>query len=216
MKELKDFTEELGGVFMFWDRVAGIYDLFAELYNGKVHKELCRRVKAMISPDEEVLECACGTGMLSVHIAPRCKSLTATDVSLKMLKKAEKKCLAYPNARFLQADILRLPCPDAQFDTVIAANVIHLLEDPHAALRELSRVCKRGGKLIIPTYINEKGGQTTPIAKIAEKAGANFKRQFTYDSYRQFFSDAGYPKAEYLLIRGRVSCAVALIETTTN
>ncbi len=45
--------------------------------------------------------------------------------------------------------------PDESFDVVIAANVIHLLDDPYKALSELDRVCRPGGKLIIPTYVNK-------------------------------------------------------------
>ncbi len=64
---------------MFWDRVAGIYDLFGNVYNGKVDRELCRVVASQIGPGDSVLECACGTGMISVHIAWKCRHLIATD-----------------------------------------------------------------------------------------------------------------------------------------
>ena len=47
-------------------------------------------VSALIQPGDTVLECACGTGLLSAAIAPKCKALTATDFAPKMLKKAEK------------------------------------------------------------------------------------------------------------------------------
>ena len=52
----------------------------------------------------------------------------------------------------------RLKCQDDRFDKVVAGNVIHLLSDPHAAVKELERVCKPGGKIIIPTYINASEG----------------------------------------------------------
>ena len=51
---------------MFWDTIAGVYDLFENIYNGKVNKKLCREVAELISAEDEVLECACGTGMLTV------------------------------------------------------------------------------------------------------------------------------------------------------
>ena len=46
---------------------------------------------------------------------------------------------------------------------------------------------------------------------LAEKAGADFKRQFTLDSYKEFFADAGFNKAEYTFIDGRIPCALAVI-----
>lgn len=38
---------------------------------------------------------------------------------------------------------------------MVAANVIHLLDEPYKALAELDRVCRIGGKIIIPTYMNK-------------------------------------------------------------
>ena len=74
---------------MFWDKVAWVYDLFADIYNGKTHRELCREVAELVSTTDDVLECACGTGMLTVHIAPVCHRIVATDFSHKMLRKAK-------------------------------------------------------------------------------------------------------------------------------
>ena len=74
---------------MFWDKVAGVYDIFVNIINRKTHQKLKEIVSDRIEPDDRVLECACGTGLLSAVIAPRCRHLTATDFSEKMLKKAK-------------------------------------------------------------------------------------------------------------------------------
>lgn len=104
---------------MFWDRIAGVYDLFENVYNGKANEALCREVAGLISADDDVLECACGTGMLTVAVAPKCKSIVATDFSRKMLEQAARKCGKYDNVRFEFADIMHLDYADGQFDTVI-------------------------------------------------------------------------------------------------
>jgi ubiquinone/menaquinone biosynthesis C-methylase UbiE len=198
---------------MFWDRVAGVYDLFANFYNAGTHKVLCQEVASLVSSDDEVLECACGTGMLTRHIAPACKHIVATDFSGKMLERARHKCRDYGNASFEYADILHLDYPDGSFDKVVAANVIHLLDEPLKALSELDRVCRKGGRIIIPTYMNrEKGeGKTSGFATAVGKAGADFKRQFTFSSYQQFFAEAGYKDASFKMIEGRVPCAIAVL-----
>ena len=206
---------------MFWDRVAWIYDLFANIINRKANRALCGVIAELVSPSDKVLECACGTGLLTGVIAPRCRDLVATDFSANMLRRAEKKCGAYKNVRFEQADLLHLTYPDGEFDVVVAANVIHLLDDPGRALRELDRVCKPGGRLLIPTYMNQtERGTANGVSNVIGKAGADFKRAFTPDSYRQFFADAGYPNASYTLCQGRIPCAVALLrkqgETTSR
>ena len=197
---------------MFWDRVAGVYDLFVNVINGKTHKALRRIVADLIEPDDIVLECACGTGLLSKVIAGKCKQLIATDFAPKMLKRAEKNCEAYRNVVFRQANILSLDFPDGNFDKVVAGNVIHLLDEPLKALNELDRVCRPGGKLIIPTYMNkDRKGKTSGFASAVGKAGADFKRQFTVESYRQFFLEAGYGDVQITLAEGRISCAVAVM-----
>ena len=197
---------------MFWDNVAWVYDIFANIINRKANKALCETVEELILPSDDVLECACGTGLLTGVIAPHCKSLIATDFSAKMLKRAEKKYGKCTNVRFEQANVLRLSYPDGRFDTVVAANVIHLLDEPYQALHELERVCKPGGKILIPTYMNQTDkGKTNSVSDAIGKAGADFKREFTLDTYKRFFADVGYTDAGYVLCEGRIPCAVAIL-----
>lgn len=202
---------------MFWDNVAGVYDIFVNIINRKTHRRLKEIVSDLVESDDTVLECACGTGLLSAVIAEKCRQLTATDFSEKMLKKAEKNCRAFRNITYDQADISALPCPDSSFDKVVAANVVHLLDNPLAAISELNRVCKDGGMLIIPTYMNKDDkGKTNGFSGAVGKAGADFKRQFTVESYRQFFLDAGYPDVKVSLADGRIPCAVAVMRKASK
>jgi len=197
---------------MFWDHVAGIYDVFVNVINRKTHQKLKEIVSELIEPDDTVLECACGTGLLSAVIAEKCRRLTATDFSEKMLRKAEKNCRSFRNITYAQADITALSYPDSSFDIVVAGNVIHLLDNPLTALGELNRVCKDGGMLIIPTYMNKDDkGKTSGFAGAVGKAGADFKREFTMESYKQFFLEAGYPDVKITLADGRIPCAVAVM-----
>ena len=202
---------------MFWDNVAGVYDIFVNVINRKTHQKLKEIVSALIEPDDTVLECACGTGLLSAVIAEKCRKLTATDFSEKMLKKAEKKCRSFRNITYAQADVTALSYQDGSFDKVVAGNVIHLLDNPLTALSELNRVCKDGGMLIIPTYMNKDDkGKTSGFAGAVGKAGADFKRQFTVESYRQFFLDAGYSDVKVSQADGRIPCAVAVMRKASK
>ena len=60
---------------MFWDQVAGVYDVFVNVINRKTHKKLRQIVSALIEPGDDVLECACGTGLLSAVIAQKAGGL---------------------------------------------------------------------------------------------------------------------------------------------
>ncbi len=129
-----------------------------------------------------------------------------------MLKRAEKNCSAFTNVTFRQADILSLDFSEDAFDKVIAGNVIHLLDELLKALIQLNRVCRPGGTLIIPTYMNrDRKGNTSGFSSAVSKAGADFKRQFTVESYRQFFLAAGYREVQATLADGRIPCAVAVM-----
>lgn len=197
---------------MFWDNAAGLYDLFENIYNGKVNRQLCVEVAELMEQSDKVLECACGTGMITKSIAPKCSGVIATDFSVGMLKQAKKNCKAFPNVTIKQGNIMQLEYEDETFDKVVAGNVIHLLDEPYVALAELDRVCKTGGQIIIPTYVNnENAGKPGSFVKIIEKFGAGFKCQFNYKSYQEFFAKAGYDHAEYKLVQGKMPCAIAVI-----
>ena len=196
---------------MFWNKISPVYDLFENVYNGKVYKGTGEKVAEYIDKTDDVLECACGTGAITVSIAPDCKSLIATDFAEGMLKRAKKKCKRFENVSVQFADITNLAFDNGSFDKVVAGNVVHLLPEPKKALQELERVVKPGGKVIIPTYINMSGKSSGFAVKFIEKLGADFKRQFELDSYKKFFEDMGYNNAEYYVVDGRMPCAIAVI-----
>ncbi len=198
---------------MFWDQVAGVYDIFVRFINKETHAKLRKIIADLIGQEDVVLECACGTGMLSEVIALKCKKLTATDFSGRMLNKARKNCVRFSNITFQKANITSLPYADESFDKVVAGNVIHLLDQPHASLKELDRVCKIDGLLIIPTYMNKnKGNKTNGFVRTVGKAGADFKREFTSTTYKQFFEEAGYSDVTIEEAEGRIPCAVAIMK----
>lgn len=197
---------------MFWDKVSGLYSLFEDIINGKVNRQLCKEVADYISSTDKVLECACGTGMITKAIASRCKSVIATDYSIGMLKQTARNCRKLSNVKVRKADITNIKCKSDSFDKVVAGNVIHLLDNPMDALKELERVCKPGGQIIIPTYVNkENTGKPNLFVTIMKVFGPVFKKHFTFESYRDFFEKAGYANVEYTLVTGRIPCAIAVI-----
>ncbi|MBR4628677.1 MAG: class I SAM-dependent methyltransferase [Ruminococcus sp.] len=194
----------------FWDRIAGVYDLFERTYNRRCYDTTGIRVAQEISPEDIVLECACGTGSISKPVAKKCRVLIATDMSVNMMKRARKNCSGCGNVSFRRADIMSLNVSSCTFDKVIAGNVIHLLSEPYKAVDELLRVCKNGGKVIIPTYINMTKRSSRWLIKLFDLAGAHFKGQFDLRSYEEFFIKVGY-NVSFDVVEGRMPCAVAII-----
>ncbi|MBR1723619.1 MAG: class I SAM-dependent methyltransferase [Ruminococcus sp.] len=195
----------------YWDNIAGIYDTFERIYNKHVYDHTGELVAEELEPEDLVLECACGTGSITVQAAEKCRRLIATDYSVPMLRQAEKNCAGFDNVSFYHADMMKLNVPDERFDKVIAGNVIHILSEPYEALAELWRVCRTGGKIILPTYVNGSDPSQLMVSHIISKLGANFMREFTVETYKDFVAGAGYENVSYKLAEGRMTCAIAVI-----
>ena len=205
-------NENKGNEASVWDRVAGIYDIFVYIINAKVHKALRKHIENLFEPSDIVLECACGTGMLTKSIGPKCQKLIATDFSKKMVQTTKYNCRNHKNISFAVADILNLEFADATFNKVVAANVIHLLEDPYKALDELDRVCKPNGKIIITSYvIKQEKKRNNMFTEAISKGTKYFKREFSFSSYKQFFIEAGYCDVQCIDIDGFVPCSIAIM-----
>ncbi len=194
---------------MIWDKLSAFYDFFETVYNGKCFMGIAEKIKEYINSDDTVLECACGTGLLSVPMASICKKLVATDFSEGMLWQCAKKTKGLANIIIERQNILDLPYQDNSFDVVVAANVIHLLDNPACALSQMKRVCKPDGKIIIPTYINKENKNSMLAAKLLGKTVVDFKRQFSLETYKEFFRRLGIKDAEYKIVDGRMPCCFA-------
>ena len=62
---------------MFWDKISPVYDLFENVYNHKVYEGTGKKVAEYIDSRDDVLECACGTGAITVCIAAKCRKMVA-------------------------------------------------------------------------------------------------------------------------------------------
>jgi ubiquinone/menaquinone biosynthesis C-methylase UbiE len=100
-----------------------------------------------------VVDVACGTGNLLPMIAERAgrvESYAAVDFSPEMLRAARGKASgAEPRAGFVAADALALPFRAASFETAVCASALHYWNDPGAGLREVRRVLRPGGRLLL-------------------------------------------------------------------
>lgn len=196
---------------MIWDKLSPFYDFMETVYNGKCYRGIADKIKEYVTEEDVVLECACGTGLLTVPMAQKCKKLIATDISVGMMRQAKKKVANYSNTKIGKASILALPFKDDMFDVVVAANVIHLLNEPEKAISELKRVCKPNGKIILPVYINNEKKNAIVVAKLLSVLGVKFKRQFSLASYKEFITSHHISRVRYSVVEGRMPCAFAII-----
>ena len=98
-----------------------------------------------------LLDIGCGTGGLLEKLSPRIEEGLGVDASRDMLALARSRLTerGLTHIAVRQADMYRLPLPDAAFDAVTLHMVLHYAEDPAAALAEAARVLRPGGRLLI-------------------------------------------------------------------
>jgi demethylmenaquinone methyltransferase/2-methoxy-6-polyprenyl-1,4-benzoquinol methylase len=135
-------------VAAMFDRVAVRYDLVNDVLSMGQDRAWRRRTVEAVDPrpGQRILDLAAGTGTSSEPFERAGATVVATDLSLGMLEVGKQR---RPALSFVAADALRLPYADGAFDAVTISFGIRNVEDPAAALRELRRVTRPGGTLVV-------------------------------------------------------------------
>lgn len=137
-----------GDVASMFDEVAPAYDLTnTVLTGGLVHiwrKAVTQAIGAR--PGLKVLDVAAGTGTSSAAYAAAGADVTAFDFSQGMIAQGRKR---HPNLDFVQGDAMAMPFDNDFFDAVTISYGLRNINDPRVALREMCRVTKPGGTLVV-------------------------------------------------------------------
>jgi ubiquinone/menaquinone biosynthesis C-methylase UbiE len=133
-----------------YNRLSFIYNLIETPMEYFISKRSRIRLENKIKDQEgQVLEVGVGTGKNIPYYPPGIK-ITAIDFSPKMLKRARKKSIKLgSHVNLLEMDVQDLAFPNDHFDKVFATFVFCSVPDPVKGLKELKRVCKPNGKLIL-------------------------------------------------------------------
>lgn len=137
------------------DFVARVYAKLADSYDytfgPTLHPgRLVARDRMAIQAGDRILEVGVGTG-INTSLYPRGCQVTGIDFSSSMLEKARERVKreGIRNVRLIEMDAANLTFADDSFDIVYAPYLISVVPDPVAVAREMRRVCRPGGRIII-------------------------------------------------------------------
>jgi SAM-dependent methyltransferase len=101
--------------------------------------------------EDTVLDVACGPGLLVCAFARVARHATGIDLTPAMLEQARKlqQERGLKNVSWRQGDVTSLPWPDAHFSIISSRFVFHHLQEPLVVLKEMKRVCRPGGRVVV-------------------------------------------------------------------
>lgn len=162
MDHLKRVASEFG-------RQAQTFDHWAE----KADDQVAARFRAALSGvgQGNLLDVACGPGVVTAAIAPGAASVIAFDATEQMLEKAKSRCAraGLLNVDFECGDAENMPFEDAQFDGVVTRLAVHHFADPQRALNEAFRVLRRGGTAVVVDVVSSEDADESDLQNAIER-----------------------------------------------
>lgn len=150
----KDAVEAQAEITHRYDRMAPIYDLYDAPMEWLGTSR--RRRRLLAQAEGRTLEVGIGTGKNLEHYPPDVQ-VVGIDVSKAMLERAKRRAGRRSEPVELQlADIQQAPFPDDSFDTAVATTVFCSVADPVQGLREVARVVKPGGKVLLLEHVRPR------------------------------------------------------------
>jgi ubiquinone/menaquinone biosynthesis C-methylase UbiE len=190
-------TNHQGLIVDQFTRQATLFSTAAPITNEDALRMIIEAARP--GPDDNVLDVACGGGIVVCAFAPHVQRATGIDVTPAMLERARQlateKGLA--NVAWRQGDVTALPYADASFTIVVTRFAFHHFTDPHTVLREMVRVCApRGRIVVVDTCASEDPAKATEFNRLEKLRDPSHARNLTSAELKGLFAEVGLPEPQ--------------------
>jgi ubiquinone/menaquinone biosynthesis C-methylase UbiE len=151
---------------------------------------------------DEVLDIACGPGILTCALAARTKHATGIDLTPAMLEQARKlqNEQHLSNLTWIEGDVTHLPFDDCSLALVTCRYAFHHFRDPFGVLKEMKRVCKKGGRILVvdTAPARDKADAFNQMEKLRDNSHV---RALPVEEMLDLFAQAGLKSAQAETLR---------------
>lgn len=174
----------------YFEQVAPVYD---ELRKGCYGEALREMLMDRFTPptDSEVADIGTGTGYLAKGLAAYAKKVSAVDISPGMLDVAKQDFIksGITNVKLIEGDAHDLPLPNNSQDMIFANLLLHHLLEPSVAIKEMFRVVKPGGSVVISDIDQHQH-------KWAKEEKSDIWMGFDRNEIQNWLQEAGFSQIE--------------------
>jgi SAM-dependent methyltransferase len=169
---------------------------------------------AQAGPADEVLDVACGGGIVVCAFAPLVRHATGIDMTQAMLDRARTLAAerGIANVTWREGEVERLPFPDGSFTIVATRFAMHHFLDPAAVFREMVRVCAPGGRVVVvDTYASDEPAKAAAFNRLEILRDPSHARSLTLAELKGLYRTAGLdaPRVSFYELRDTVTNLLA-------
>jgi ubiquinone/menaquinone biosynthesis C-methylase UbiE len=147
---------------------------------------------ARIGPEDDVLDVACGPGLVACPLAEVARHVTGIDLTPAMIEQAQvrQRAKGLTNLTWLVGDAVPLPFLDATFSVVVTRYSFHHFLDPKAVLAEMVRVCRPGGQVAVIDVFTSNPDQAEAYNRVEKLRDPSHVRAMSQEELTALFHDA--------------------------
>ena len=146
-----------------------------------------------VGPEDNVLDVACGPGLMACAFAKVARHVTGIDLTPAMIEQAKflQQSHGLTNLTWHLGDVLPLPFPDAAFSLVFTRYSFHHFLDPKAVLAEMVRVCLPGGRVVVADVYTSNPQQAEAYNRLEKMRDPSHVRALAVEELTNLYNEAG-------------------------